>query len=93
MDIDSVLAAVTAGLIVGVVGRHVIPGRRQFPLWLAAVVGVAAALVGALIARAADIGSRGLTFFELVVITGFAALGVVTALAVVGWRHRPGREG
>ncbi|MBO0806542.1 MAG: GlsB/YeaQ/YmgE family stress response membrane protein [Nocardiopsaceae bacterium] len=45
----SILWLLIIGLIIGAIGRFVIPGRNPMPWWLTMVLGVVGALVGGLI--------------------------------------------
>jgi len=77
VDLTGIVTAVVVGLIIGVLGRLVAPGRQSIPLWLTLVVGVVAALIGtslASVVRVAD--TPGIDWVELIVQVGLAAVGV-----------------
>ena len=51
-----IISAIVVGLIVGALGRLVLPGRQDMPIWLTIVIGIVAALIGSLIASALGVG-------------------------------------
>ena len=86
MEITGIIAALVIGLIIGVLGRIVAPGRQNIPLWLTLVVGIVAALVGTFIASAVDVATtRGIDWIELIIHVALAAIGVAI---VAGLYHR-----
>jgi uncharacterized membrane protein YeaQ/YmgE (transglycosylase-associated protein family) len=46
MHVTGILIALSVGLVIGVLGRVVMPDRQNIPPWLMVVVGVVAALAG-----------------------------------------------
>jgi uncharacterized membrane protein YeaQ/YmgE (transglycosylase-associated protein family) len=90
MTIGSVLGAIVIGLIVGALGRLVIPGRQPMPIWLTILVGIGAAFVGTALARAMGIPTEtpGVDWGELLVQVIVAALGV--ALVSMAFERRSG---
>ena len=88
MTIGSVLGAIVIGLIVGALGRLVIPGRQPMPIWLTILVGIVAAFVGTALARQMGIptDTPGVDWGELLVQVIVAALGV--ALVTMAFGHR-----
>jgi uncharacterized membrane protein YeaQ/YmgE (transglycosylase-associated protein family) len=50
VTIGSVIGAIVIGLIIGALGRLIVPGKQKIPIWLTIVVGIAAAFVGTFIA-------------------------------------------
>jgi uncharacterized membrane protein YeaQ/YmgE (transglycosylase-associated protein family) len=48
----SFLWAIIAGLIVGLIGKAVLPGKQDVPLWLTVVLGIGGAIGGNLLATA-----------------------------------------
>ena len=66
MEVTGIISALVIGLIIGVLGRVVAPGKQKIPLWLTLVVGIAAALVGTAIAAALGVAAtRGLDWIEM----------------------------
>jgi uncharacterized membrane protein YeaQ/YmgE (transglycosylase-associated protein family) len=65
------------GLIIGALGRLVVPGRQNIPVWLTIVVGILAALLGTALARGAGFAdTAGVDWTEILVQVVLAALGV-----------------
>jgi uncharacterized membrane protein YeaQ/YmgE (transglycosylase-associated protein family) len=56
MDIGGIISAIVVGLIIGALGRLVVPGKQDIAIWLTIVVGVVAALIGSAIAGALGLG-------------------------------------
>ena len=80
MHVGGIISALIVGLIIGALGRLVVPGKQSIPIWLTIVVGIVAALVGTLIAGVfgwAD--TRGIDWIELFIQVALAAGGVVLA--------------
>lgn len=89
MTATGIISAIVVGLIIGALGRLVLPGRQAIPLWLTIVIGIVAAIIGTLIANALDVGStRGIDWIELLIQIVLAAVGV----ALVAGRYAPGRR-
>jgi uncharacterized membrane protein YeaQ/YmgE (transglycosylase-associated protein family) len=84
-----IITAIIVGLIVGALGRLVVPGRQNIPIWLTMVIGVVAALLGTVVARALGIATEtsGIDWLELLVQVALAAIGVAL-VAGVGGRRR-----
>ncbi|MGH3327501.1 MAG: GlsB/YeaQ/YmgE family stress response membrane protein [Streptomycetales bacterium] len=81
MEISGIISALIVGLIIGALGRLVIPGRQRIALWLTLLVGIVAAFAGTAIAAAFGVAvTGGIDWIELAIQVGLAALGV-TALA------------
>ena len=83
MTIEGVIGAIFIGLIIGALGRLVLPGRQKIPIWLTIAVGIVAALIGsAIVGPMRD--TDGVDWIELVVQVALAAAGVALAVAVRG---------
>ena len=88
MTITGIITALIVGLIIGALGRLVIPGKQNIPIWLTMVIGVVAALLGTVIARAVGLADTdGFDWTELLFQIVLAAIGVAL---VVGLRGRRG---
>ncbi len=84
-----IISAIVVGLIIGALGRLVLPGRQNISIWLTLAIGVAAALIGSLIASALGVGAtRGIDWIKLIIQVALAAAGV----ALVAGRYAPGRR-
>jgi uncharacterized membrane protein YeaQ/YmgE (transglycosylase-associated protein family) len=83
MEITGIFTALIIGLIVGALGRLVVPGKQNIPIWLTLVIGVVAALVGTLLASLFGVAeTRGVDWIELFLQVGLAAVGVWLAAGV-----------
>ena len=87
---STLVGALVVGLAVGGVGRLVVPGRKAVPVWLTLALGVAAALLGAIVVGLVDHRTDGSPVLPLMVQTGFAAVAVVLAVVAAG---RPEAQG
>lgn len=56
MNIGGLISAVIVGLIIGALGRLVVPGKQQMPIWMTMLIGIVAALIGSAIAGAIGLG-------------------------------------
>ncbi|GIF98904.1 GlsB/YeaQ/YmgE family stress response membrane protein [Catellatospora citrea] len=77
MTVAGIISALIVGLVIGALGRLVLPGRQSLPIWLTIVVGIVAALIGTALAQAVGVAvTDGIDWIELVFQVGLAALGV-----------------
>jgi uncharacterized membrane protein YeaQ/YmgE (transglycosylase-associated protein family) len=84
MTIEGIIGALIIGAIIGVLGRLVVPGKQDIPIWLTIVVGIVAALIGsAIVGPLRD--TDGVDWVELIVQVALAAVGV---FLVAGLRAR-----
>ena len=75
--IGVIISAIIVGAIVGALGRLIVPGRQNMSIWVTIGIGIAAALVGGLIASALGVGStRGIDWIKLIIQVALAAVGV-----------------
>ena len=89
MEITGILTAIIIGLIIGALGRLVVPGQQNIPLWLTLVIGVVAAFVGTLLAAALGVDDTpGIDWIELILQVAVAAVGVTIAASLLGRRPR-----
>lgn len=88
MTIEGIIGAIVIGAIIGVLGRLLLPGKQDIPIWLTVVVGIVAALVGtAVVGSLRD--TDGVDWVELIVQVVLAAVGVAIVSAMRG-RSRAG---
>jgi uncharacterized membrane protein YeaQ/YmgE (transglycosylase-associated protein family) len=83
VTITGIITAIVIGLIIGALGRLVVPGRQPIPIWLTIIIGIVAAFIGTFLARAFGIptATAGIDWRELLVQVAVAAVAVyVTAL-------------
>ena len=89
MTVTGIISAIIVGLIIGALGRLVLPGRQAIPIWLTILIGIAAAIVGTLLAAAIGVAAtRGIDWIELLIQIALAAVGV----SLVAGRYAPGRR-
>jgi uncharacterized membrane protein YeaQ/YmgE (transglycosylase-associated protein family) len=89
MEITGIFTAIIIGLIIGALGRLVVPGRQNIPLWLTLVIGVVAAFIGTLLAAAVGVDDTpGIDWIELILQVAVAAVGVTVTAGLLGRRTR-----
>jgi uncharacterized membrane protein YeaQ/YmgE (transglycosylase-associated protein family) len=77
MEISGIFTALLIGILIGALGRLVLPGRQKIGFWLTLLVGVVAALLGTLVAGLLGVDdTRGIDWIELALQVAFAAGGV-----------------
>jgi uncharacterized membrane protein YeaQ/YmgE (transglycosylase-associated protein family) len=94
MTITSIITAILIGIVVGVLGRLVVPGRQPIGMLVTILVGIVSAFIGTAIARAIGIPTvtNGIDWLELLVQVIVAALGVALVSSLMG-RRRTGMMG
>ncbi|WJK34836.1 GlsB/YeaQ/YmgE family stress response membrane protein [Solwaraspora sp. WMMA2065] len=86
--IGTILWALVAGAIIGALGRLLLPGRQNISVWLTIGVGIAAALLGGVIAAWLGIGeTAGIDWLRHAIQVALAVFFVWIAARVTG--HRP----
>ncbi|HEV7650848.1 MAG TPA: GlsB/YeaQ/YmgE family stress response membrane protein [Actinophytocola sp.] len=90
MTVTGVIMAIVVGLVVGALGRLLVPGKQNIPIWLTIAVGIVAAFVGTALARAMGVptATSGIDWMELLVQVIVAAVGVALVASLTGRRHR-----
>lgn len=85
MTAEGILGALLVGLIVGALGRLVVPGRQPIGCLFTVLIGIVGAVAGTAIANAA-----GIDWWLLVLAcqVGVAAVGVAVVAAAQRPRHR-----
>jgi uncharacterized membrane protein YeaQ/YmgE (transglycosylase-associated protein family) len=82
-----IISAIVVGLIIGALGRLVVPGRQDLSIWVTIAIGIVAALIGSLIASALGVGeTSGIDWIKLIIQIALAAAGV----ALVAGRYAAG---
>ncbi|MFI5759101.1 GlsB/YeaQ/YmgE family stress response membrane protein [Streptomyces sp. NPDC051569] len=77
MEISGIVTAIVIGIIIGVLGRLVVPGRQRIGVLLTIVVGIVAALIGTAIAAAVGVANTdGPDWIEWIIQIALAAVGV-----------------
>ncbi|MEV8035489.1 GlsB/YeaQ/YmgE family stress response membrane protein [Streptomyces sp. NPDC002742] len=87
MEISGIISAILIGIIIGVLGRLVVPGRQRIGILWTIVVGIVAAFIGSGVAAAFGVAdTKGVDWIEWLIQIGLAALGVA-ALDRTRGRH------
>ncbi len=92
MTITGVISAILIGIVIGVLGRLVLPGKQPIGMLLTVLVGIVAAFLGTALARAMGIptATSGVDWLELLVQVVVAVAGVALTAALLGRRRRSG---
>jgi uncharacterized membrane protein YeaQ/YmgE (transglycosylase-associated protein family) len=88
----SIIGIIIGGLIIGLIGKLLVRGRQDIPLWLTIVAGIVGVLVGSAIAAAFGWQTAGIwNIGELILQIVIGALAIWGAAAwypkMVGARH------
>ena len=87
MTVTGILTAIVIGAIIGALGRLVVPGKQNIPIWLTIVIGIVAAFIGTFIANALGVGStKGIDWIEILIQVLVAAVGVALVVGIRGRR-------
>jgi uncharacterized membrane protein YeaQ/YmgE (transglycosylase-associated protein family) len=84
MHINDFWVAIPIGLLIGVLGRLVLPGRQSIGLFITFLIGVGAALLGTLVAELVNLDDNAVvkvwkiqwSWWELAIQVVFAAVGI-----------------
>ncbi|MFJ3670905.1 GlsB/YeaQ/YmgE family stress response membrane protein [Streptomyces sp. NPDC090106] len=77
MEISGIISAIVIGIVIGVLGRLVVPGRQRIGILLTIVVGIVAALLGSAIAAGFGVAdTKGVDWVEWLIQIVLAAFGV-----------------
>lgn len=88
MTITGIVSAILIGIVIGVIGRLLVPGKQPIGFLVTILVGIVSAFIGTAIARAVGIptATSGIDWLELLVQVIVAALGVALVSALMGRR-------
>lgn len=78
-----IIGIIIGGLIIGVIGKLILPGKQAIPMWLTIVAGIVGVVIGTLLAQAFGLGTAGVwNLWEIVlqVVVGVVAVGAAAAL-------------
>ncbi len=76
MEIDGIISALVIGIVIGVLGRLVVPGRQRIGILWTILVGIAAALIGSALASALGVAdTNGVDWVEWLIQIALAAVG------------------
>jgi uncharacterized membrane protein YeaQ/YmgE (transglycosylase-associated protein family) len=88
VEVTGIFTAIVIGLVIGALGRLVVPGKQDLPIWLTMLVGVVAAILGTFIAAALGVDdTRGIDWIELAIQVALAAAGVAILAGARGRRR------
>lgn len=77
MEISGIISAIIIGIVIGVLGRLVVPGRQHVGVLLTIVVGIIAALVGSALASAIGVAdTNGVDWIEWLIQIALAGVGI-----------------
>jgi uncharacterized membrane protein YeaQ/YmgE (transglycosylase-associated protein family) len=89
MHISGIITAIIIGLIIGALGRLVLPGKQSIGIWLTLLIGIVAALLGTLLASGIGVADTdGIDWIELILQVALAAGGVAIAASLTARRGR-----
>jgi uncharacterized membrane protein YeaQ/YmgE (transglycosylase-associated protein family) len=92
--LGTILWGIIGGAILGALGRFFVPGRQNFPIWLTILVGIAAALLGGVIATWLGVGeTRGIDWIKHIIQLLLAVLFVWLTARIIGSRSSPTGSG
>jgi len=82
-----IIWTILIGLVLGIVGRLILPGKQNIPIWLTILAGVVASIVGFLIANALGVATtNGVDWIELIIKIVLAVAAVYAATRLYGNR-------
>jgi uncharacterized membrane protein YeaQ/YmgE (transglycosylase-associated protein family) len=88
VEVTGFFAAIIIGLIIGALGRLVVPGKQDMPIWLTLLVGVVAAILGTFLAGALGVDdTKGIDWIEIAIQVALAAAGVAVLAGTRGRRR------
>ncbi len=84
------LVILVVGAVFGLIA-YLIVGRRHVPVWAAVLIGMAAMLLGSLVANAFGVGdTQGIDWIELLIQFALAVFGVALVAGLRSRRHASG---
>jgi uncharacterized membrane protein YeaQ/YmgE (transglycosylase-associated protein family) len=90
VTVTGIISAIIIGLIIGALGRLVVPGKQRIPIWLTILVGIVAAFIGTAIARPLGVANTpGIDWLEILIQVVIAAVGVSLVAGLYGRRRLP----
>jgi uncharacterized membrane protein YeaQ/YmgE (transglycosylase-associated protein family) len=89
MTITGIFSAILIGIVVGVIGRLLVPGKQPIGMLLTILVGIVSAFIGTAVARALGMptATGGIDWLELLVQVVVAAIGVALVAGLMGQRR------
>jgi uncharacterized membrane protein YeaQ/YmgE (transglycosylase-associated protein family) len=87
VEVTGFITAIIIGLIIGALGRLVVPGKQDIPIWMTMLIGVVAAILGTLLASVIGVDeTAGIDWIELALQVALAAGGVALIAGIRGRR-------
>ncbi|MFJ5775299.1 GlsB/YeaQ/YmgE family stress response membrane protein [Streptomyces sp. NPDC093094] len=87
MEISGLISAIVIGVVIGVLGRLVVPGRQRIGVLWTIAIGIVAALIGTAVASGLGVADTdGVDWVEWLIQIALAGLGVA-AVSKVKVRH------
>jgi uncharacterized membrane protein YeaQ/YmgE (transglycosylase-associated protein family) len=87
VTVTGIITAIVIGAIIGILGRLVVPGKQNIPIWLTIVVGIVAAFIGTFIAKLFGVANTsGIDWIELICQVIVAAILVYAVAGMYGRR-------
>lgn len=88
--LSSILWAIVVGLIVGALGRLILPGKQNISILMTIIIGVIASFVGGLLLGLTTYNNSngGIPWISIIVGAILAAVGIVIYGRVTGGRSR-----
>jgi uncharacterized membrane protein YeaQ/YmgE (transglycosylase-associated protein family) len=88
VEVTGFFSAIIIGLIIGALGRLVVPGKQDLPIWVTLLIGVVAAIVGTFVAAALGVAdTSGIDWIELILQVALAAAGVAIIAGAISRRR------
>jgi uncharacterized membrane protein YeaQ/YmgE (transglycosylase-associated protein family) len=92
MEISGLISALVIGVVIGILGRLVVPGRQRIGVLWTIGVGILAALAGSALAQAFDVAdTEGVDWVEWLIQIGLAGLGIAALDRSGAGRHHSRR--
>jgi len=87
VTVTGIISALIVGIVLGVLGRLVVPGKQNIPIWLTIVVGIVAAFIGTFIAGLFNYQNNGgIPWILFIIQIIVAAILVVLTASLYGRR-------
>ena len=89
MTPTGIITAILIGIVVGVLGRLLVPGKQAIGMLVTILVGIVSAFVGTWLAKQIGVptATNGIDWLELLVQVIVAALGVALVASLTGRRR------
>ncbi|GGL21426.1 hypothetical protein Sme01_74660 [Sphaerisporangium melleum] len=88
MAVQGIVSAIIVGIVIGALGRLIVPGRQRIGILLTILIGIVAALVGTALAAGLGVSdTRGIDWIELIIQIVLAGVGVALVAGLAGRRR------